>query len=267
MQLTWYGTASLLLQDEDITLAFDPFCGLPETLPYKEEFRRASYVFVTHGHFDHIYHIPALYENLPVQIFCTAAPEKSLRKREIPSEKICRIFAGWEGRIGSFRITAYQSRHCRFDLPLLYRTIFCARFWKHPAQLLKLVSANLRYREKREILFYEISCRGLRIQIMGSMNLDKDTEYPVGADILILPLQGRSDQDEYALQFVKRLMPKHIFLDHCDDTFPPFSNDIDTSGFIQNVRKYLGIPCEMLPKGRPVVLLQQKENGKSAGSL
>ena len=28
MQLTWYGTAALILKEDDTSIAFDPFCGL-----------------------------------------------------------------------------------------------------------------------------------------------------------------------------------------------------------------------------------------------
>lgn len=257
MQLTWYGTASLILQEGDTAIAFDPFCGLPvhaiahpaNPMPYEKDFRKIPYVFVTHGHLDHIYHIPQIYRDASVVVHCTSAPKRTLLKHGFPAGNIQEIAPGWCGKYGPFEITAYQSRHCVYDLPLLRHTIFCRRFWAHPVHLVRLLTTHILYREKGEILFYEIVCHGLRIQIMGSMNLDPDTEYPTGADMLILPLQGRSDQDIYALKLVKRLKPKSILLDHYDNTFPPLSDDIDTSGFICNVREQFGIPCQPLKKG------------------
>lgn len=261
MQLIWYGNASLILQDEDTAIAFDPFSGIPVSashdnnmvLPYTQEFRNVKNVFVTHGHFDHIYHIPKLYHNSEVRIYCTKTPYQTLCERwepaEDPREKLCMIAPGLKETIGSFHITAYQGRHCKFDKRLILKKLFSVRTWKYLPQLLRLGRLNACYPENGEILFYEVACKGKRIQIMGSMNLDSDTKYPTGADILILPLQGRSDQNEYALQFVDRLKPKQVMLDHYDDAFCPLTDEIDTSGFVQNVRECFGISCRPLKKG------------------
>jgi hypothetical protein len=93
------------------------------------------------------------------------------------------------------------------------------------------------YEENGEMLFYEIKAEGKRIQIMGSMGMDPETDYPEGADLLIMALQGRADQDDYAMQFVKKLKPKEIMLYHIDDSFPPMSSEVDTLGFEINAKK------------------------------
>lgn len=262
MEIRWYGTASLILREGDTSIAFDPFGGLPihsithpvSPLPYENDFLSAKHIFVTHGHLDHIYHIPRLYRHAPATVYCTRTPKKTLLGNGFPSEKIREIAPGWKGRCGPFAITAYQGRHCVFDLPLIRHTVISVRFWRHPVHLLRLLALHLRHRENGEILFYEITCRGQRIQVMGSMGLDSKTAYPTGADLLILPLQGRSDQDTYALKLVERLKPKAILLDHYDNTFPPLSDDVDTSGFIRNVRRKFKITCEPLRKEIPVSL-------------
>lgn len=261
MQLTWYGTASLLLQEKDMSIAFDPFDGLPihgprhgQPLPHEEDFRRASRIFVTHGHLDHIYHIPRIYGDTDATVYCTEAPKNTLVNHGFPSNRICRIAPGWKESFGPFQITAYQGRHCVFDFPLILRTASRANFWRHPAHLTRLAALDCLYPEKGEILFYEVTCGGTRVQIMGSMNLDSNTEYPTGADVLVLPLQGRSDQDTYALGIIERLQPKSVLLDHYDDSFPPLSDNIDTSGFVRNVWEHFRIRCCPLTKSCPVTI-------------
>ena len=263
MHIIWYGTASLLLQDENTTIAFDPFCKLPVNaftdkrgfLPYEQEFRQAFHIFVTHGHFDHIYHIPYIYENMSVDLYCTQAPSDTLSKSGFPANSIHLIKPGDCIKIGAFEISAYQSRHCRFDLPLIKQTVFNKNFWKNPIHTARLLSTHLHYPEKKEILFYEIKYNKKRIQILGSMNLAKKVKYPIGADILILPLQGRSDLDTFALDIVKRLKPKSILLDHYDNTFPPLTCDVDISGFMNNLQEQFNIPCSPLEECKKVTII------------
>ena len=263
MNLTWYGTAALVLEEGETKIAFDPFCGFPlhcfdryHPVPLEggKELAKIPYVFITHGHVDHIFHIPRLYKKRPVTVYGTRAPHETLRKLGFPDEHFREIGPGFSETIGPFRITAWQGRHCHFDPPLLVKTICCRRFWRHPIHLFHILRWNLYCPQKGEILFYEVEAGGYRLQIMGSMNLDANTEYPTGADMLILPLQGRSDQDQYALQFIERLKPKAVMLDHYDDSFPPFTGYIDVRGFQKNVRRKYHIFCKPLVKHRRISL-------------
>ena len=259
MTLTWMTTASLLLSDGDTVVAFDPFLPTAKRESDKEQERLQSYrdaaaVFVTHGHFDHILSLPSIYADRAVPVYATKTPCQTLKDAGYPPECLRVISSGDTQSIGRFTITAYQSRHCRFDLPLIVKTVFSRRFFSALPQAAALQNLRHRYPENGETLFYEVQNGDKRVQIMGSMNLSSDISYPTKADCLVLPLQGRSDQDNYALQFVDRLQPKRILIDHHDDSFPPLSDNVDTSGFIRNVTHRFSVPCEELQYGQVMEL-------------
>ena len=251
MQLLWTNTASIALKSGETILVFDPFLGLPAQPDAVERkrllgvYRRASAILVTHGHFDHILHIPLVTRRHPVLVYTTKTPAKTLEKAGLDPELICEIRPGSQIQIGSFEIEAYQGKHCRFDGKILRSTLFGERTRRMLPKMLRLIRYMFTYREHGEILMYELRCEGKRIQVLGSMNLDAKTEYPTDADLLILPLQGRSDQDTYALRIVEKLLPKWVLLDHYDDTFPPMTSPVDPGGFEENV-KGIDIPCERM---------------------
>ena len=260
MHLTWLGTAALLLTEGDVTAAVDPFPGLPLDEPIRREipdralFQRADHVLVTHGHFDHIQFIPVLYAGRSCPVYATATPCRTLEEHGLPRDRLRQLAPGDRFDLGPFHIETYQGRHCRFDLPLVARTLLSVRTLAHLGRMARLLRLNRTYEENGEILFYEITAGAVRLQIMGSLGLDEDTVYPTGADWLVLPFQGRSDLTEYAMPLAERLAPRGVLLDHYDDAFPPMSAAIDTAGFEDTVSRRLGIPCRALEKYETITL-------------
>lgn len=258
MKLQWYGTAALLVFDNETVLAFDPFFGirLGEKNPGRVSTRDVglavlvSDVFVTHGHFDHIIQIPAVFSGGKTMIHATATPCDTLKSHGIPERQLDVISPGWSSRFGKMKITAYQGRHCVFDTPLVIKT---ALRYLNPFRLshgLRLLRCNREFPENGEILFYELESEGKRLQIMGSMGLDPEEEYPTGADLLILPYQGRSDPVKYAASLVERLRPKAVLLDHYDDSFPPMTAQVRTAAFEQYLAEKQNIPCRAMERGK-----------------
>ncbi len=86
--------------------------------------------------------------------------------------------------------------------------------------LRKILRESGRYPEGQTLIFH-VEAEGKKILHMGSLNMDETENYPDDIDVLTVPFQGRSDLDEYSLQFVQRLKPKSVYLYHFDDSFPP----------------------------------------------
>ena len=185
---------------------------------------------------------------IPVFLICKDT-EQALRNHGVPTKQLDIITPGGYYTVGNFEITARQGRHCQFDALLVVRTVL--RYLK-PGNLrhgLRLLRCNKEYPENGEILFYELKSGGKRLQIMGSMGLDGDTEYPTGADLLILPYQGKSKPEQYAASLVERLRPKAVLLDHYDNSFPPMTSRIRTAQFEKLLREKYKIPCRAMERG------------------
>lgn len=258
MEITWYSAAALVMREGAAAIAFDPFFGMPvgcfadkNLVPIpRDDFSDVTDVFVTHGHVDHIYYLPELSGASDFRMHCTPAPRKTLLSRGVDRERIAAARAGVTDIAPPFAVTAYKSRHCEYDFPIIMKTIFRRGFFRHPIHLIRFTWEMHRFPENGEILMYEVLCEGKRIQVLGSLGLDESVDYPVGADVLILPFQGRSDLDKYALGIVRRLMPQRVLLDHCDDAFPPISDEINTENFIRTLSEQEHIPCDALAKGK-----------------
>lgn len=258
MRIKWYGTASLCFESAGRSLLIDPFGQLPigrkakaDSLNYFAScYGGCENILVTHGHADHIAHFGNFFKDKPVKIYTTETPSRTLVHHGIKKEQLCTISPGWQGSVAGMTVKAFQGRHCRFDLPQICRVLFSREMWSHIGSALYIISLVCAYPEHGESIFYEIEADSVRVQIMGSMNLDDRTDYPTGADVLILPLQGRSDQDTYALGFVERLRPKEVWLDHYDNAFPPLSGDVETGGFVRNTEEKFGIRCRPMIKGK-----------------
>jgi len=247
MKLKWYGTAAILLEHDGTKLLFDPFLFLRDEClkPPVEELSTIENILVTHGHLDHISDIPAILKrgDGTATVFCTAKPRETLISKGVDETRIRQITPGDCLGFRPFEVRVLKGKHIVFDKWLVIKTFFNPRVLANRDNLRYLLKENRICTEAGETVVYDIGVADKRILLLGSLNLDDNTEYPEGADLLILPFQGRSDISKYAMPFIERLQPKKILLDHFDDGFPPISSNVKTGPFIQLMRReYPGIP-------------------------
>jgi len=247
LRLKWYGTATILLEQNGIDLLFDPFLPLSDKVfqPPIDEFSATDGIFVTHCHFDHMSAIPVILKqsSKALKVYCTKKSHDTLVSKGVDSSRICCITSGDAIQLGPFEVRVLKSRHIVFSLGLIIRTIFNTRVLQYWDNFIEVITAKENRDYGTETVVFDISVLEKRVLLLGSLNLDSETEYVPGADLLILPFQGHSDLCGYAMPIVSRLKPAKIFLDHYDDTFPPFTSPIDTERFISLMYKeYPKIP-------------------------
>ena len=161
----------------------------------------------------------------------------------VDETRIRQIKPGDRLGFGPFEVRVLKGKHIVFDKGLVIKTLFNPRVVTKRNNLRYLLKENRSCVEAGETVAYDIGAAGKRVLLLGSLNLDDNTEYPKGADLLVLPFQGRSDLSKYAMPFIERLEPKKVLLDHFDDSFPPISSSVKTAPFVQLMRqKHPGVP-------------------------
>ncbi len=232
IKITWYGTASVRISVGKSQLMIDPFFPFSDSKIKVADnaFDNCTDILVSHGHFDHISSISKI-ARADTNIYCTKAPYKSLCRKGIKKENLHLIDVGSVFSVGDFRITAYKGKHIKLGVWNCLKLLLSRRVLQNHHGIFGKIKKIISFLEKNETLCYLISIGEKKIFILGSLALDEKTEYPKNADIAFFPYQGSDELFRIASGIYEKLKPKAVMLTHFDDTFPPFSSEIDTSEF------------------------------------
>ena len=238
MKITWYGTATIGIDDGKTRLLFDPFVRMNkriETTPV-EGFAGFDAVLVTHGHFDHIYSIPALAEvDKKVPIYCTKTPADTLVRKGVSAERVNIIAPDDVFNIGDYTIRVHKFRHIIFD-PIYILSVVpkCALMLP---KLLGQVKINRTMPEGGEIIAFEIEAHGKKIFLTGSFRDTPEMQYPTDIDVLVLANGGSVFVPEKTKDFIAKYHPKKIFVDHFDNAFPPLTRNVSVERLRKTITK------------------------------
>lgn len=258
MKITWFGTASLLIENGEDKILIDPFLPLKgaENHPSILDYRQADSILITHGHIDHLGSIPKILRDTDITVYCSPTPAATLEKKNVDCDMITIIRPGDVLRFGTITVTPLPGKHICFDAELIRHTLLNFRILRHLPNFIYLLLKNGSYTEKNETLAFQIKADGKTILVLGSLNLDENTEYPKHADMLVLPYQGATDPVPPALAVIEKIKPRTVLLDHFDDAFPPISDHIDTKPLKKALSQhYPDLPVVKPTAGKPVTLL------------
>ena len=238
MRVIWHGTASVEIVSEGGRLLFDPFVPIKGSeVPVKiGDFDGFTDIFITHGHLDHITDVPRIVEREPgCVVRCTRTPYATLRRKGVPERNLSLIDCGDEIEVNGFRVRAYHGKHA--VLPKIGAKRL-AYMLGSPARrnIPGLLRKHLACPERDETVFYTVGAEGKTVEVMGSLNLREEVDYPVGADLLVLPYNGWEDNLSPAVRAMERLKPKRAVLDHYDDSFPPLTMPLDLTPFLERYK-------------------------------
>ena len=258
LELTWLGTAGFEIRLGDQVILIDPYLSRnPRARPVQDlrpgDMRGAERIFISHGHFDHLLDVPRIAAALKATVFCDRVAARSLIREGFPEKRIVRVdYDGQTFEFPGFRARAGFSRHVKFDLPLILRTL--ARANVRLPGLRPLV----RNYPTGQVLSWRFDYRDRSILHFGSAGSSKQELERLAdqqPDVLLVPLQGHSAICEIALEYVRVLRPKTVIPHHHDDFYPPVSMMVDPDPFLKGLEREFPEVKAIVPRmNRGIVL-------------
>jgi len=241
--LRWLGTAGFELVSEDTSALIDPYLtrnhrATPKQDLGPEDFSHARAIFVTHGHFDHAFDVPALVAASGAAVYASHAVCASLAAKGVPRTSLHATAAGAGAELGPFRFTAVPACHVTFDFRLVLSTIpRCL------PRLATLAGLGPRRYPAGQVLGWLVEVEGKNLLHLGSACMAWVPDRRV--DVFMVPAQGRTDISEVAAELVRRVNPGKVVAHHHDDFYPPLSRSVDLAGFEGEIRSR-GVVADLL---------------------
>lgn len=238
MEIKWYGTASISVEDNGVKLLFDPFVRMNKKIKPEitlDDYKGADAIFATHGHFDHIFSIPDIEKTENTPVYGTKTPVETLKKAGVAPEKLNTIKPGDKIRIGHLTVTAFQAKHVTFDAKYVMQVIpLCVVLCP---KIFYLEYLNVKFPENKENLGFLVENGEKSVFIMGSFGTVPEENYPKNCDMFVLPFGGCTKIPELTAPFISYMKPKSVMITHYDNSFPPATKRVDAEGLMARIKK------------------------------
>ena len=240
MKLRWLGTAGFQVEAGDQVFLIDPYLSRnPQARPVQEvqpgDIADSGQIFITHGHFDHLYDVPNIMSHSAASVYCSQIAASTLLREGVDSGRIHAVKEdGYTFDLSSYQVQAFFSRHVKFDIPLVARTL-----WRIGTGYRRLSDMARGYPEG-QVLSWRFTINGYTMHHFGSggstpEELERLSAFPL--DLLLVPLQGHTNICDIAFEYVRMLKPRLVIPHHQDDFYPPISTAVDIAPFIKKVRE------------------------------
>jgi L-ascorbate metabolism protein UlaG (beta-lactamase superfamily) len=241
MKLQWLGTAGFQIEAGEHRFLIDPYLSRnakskPMQSMKPRDICGAGQIFISHGHFDHIFDVPAITAMDSSTVYCSKTAAATLAGKGVDSKRINVVTEdGYKADFGGYQAQAFFSRHAQFDIPLIARTL--RRIGSDAPRLLNMHRGY----PKGQVLSWRFIIDRFTIHHFGSAGspleeLERLASQP--PDLLLVPLQGHTRICDIACEYVRVLKPRMVIAHHHDDFYPPISTEVDIIAFHQKVRKH-----------------------------
>jgi L-ascorbate metabolism protein UlaG (beta-lactamase superfamily) len=240
MELTWFGTAGFRIKTDAYTILIDPYLSrnekaLPRQSLKPSDIQDVEMIFISHGHFDHIYDVATIAANTGAKVYCGKGIDDTLIRNGMERAQIHEVNSDGENFCNNgIQAQAFFSRHVQFDSWLIFKTLARINF-----RLFRYLPLIREYPEG-QVLSWRFNVEGKVIHHFGSAGSTADELMRLGSqstDILLVPMQGHSNIHKIAHEYVRALQPNIIIPNHQDDFFPPISTMVDPQPFVKLVKQ------------------------------
>jgi L-ascorbate metabolism protein UlaG (beta-lactamase superfamily) len=240
MELTWWGSAGFRVVTGDQVFLIDPYlsrnaAARPVQPLSPTDVTDGAQIFLSHGHFDHAYDVPAIASRTGAAVYCSSVAGETLVRQGVDPAQVHAVSAdGQAFDFGGYQAQAFFSQHVRFDRLLMARTL--ARIHVRIFRYLPL----LRDYPAGQVLSWRFAIEGQIVHDFGSggsspEELAQFARHPT--DVLLVPLQGHTRICDIALNYVRVLRPRLVIPHHQDDFYPPISEAVDIALLVEGVRR------------------------------
>ncbi len=253
IKLTWFGTASYILDLNGTRLLFDPFFyrnsqATPILKTKKEQIRNIEAVFISHGHFDHVTDAGWFAESLNVPVYCSEvakvnminwAEGKILEDESYPISnngknniKHCEYFDKIQVS-DNIEVELIKSEHIKFDFNTIASRLFSWKVWKQIGRISKYGKGF----PMGNVFGFCTRYNGRSIVAFGSLwhEYEDILKKYENCDVFIAPLAGNSKKNiaKKGGIMIDILKPKIVIPVHWDNFFPPISRTEDLGPFFK----------------------------------
>ena len=129
MKLKWLGTAGFLITSHDQNILIDPYVARnkkarPEQPLQPSDITDVNAIFISHGHFDHIFDVPAIASQHGTGVYCGSGICETLVQKGLKRDQIIEVSEDGETfDLEGIHAQAFLSQHIKFDLLLLIQSL------------------------------------------------------------------------------------------------------------------------------------------------
>jgi len=246
--LKWLGTAGWQISDGETVILIDPYISRlfgpqppgripftrtpedkrpeygwsdvakPDTATIDSHITNASFVLVTHTHYDHVFDVPYIALKTHAVAIGTESTANVLRAYGVPEEQLITVRGGEDYDFGTFSVKVIPSLHS----PLDHKHYFSSRT-APPGMKAPLTLAQMH--PEGGTLAYLIRFRGHQILAFGGMNYIEREIAGLRPDVVLVGAAGsRSEIYDYSGRLMRALnFPPLVLPTHWDNFTAPYS--------------------------------------------
>jgi L-ascorbate metabolism protein UlaG (beta-lactamase superfamily) len=271
VEVTWLGTAGMLLTDHETSLFIDPFVSryglvkvalgglLPPKLDDVESWvqrlqpKNVAAVLVSHSHYDHALDAPFFAEKTGALLVGCESAANIGRGAGLAEERLKIVAPGDVLQFGKFRVTFLESRHG----PALFGQV------PFPGRITRPLRPPAKASKYRLGTVFSILVEHPAGSLLhhGSAGFLPGILESVKAETVLLGLAGRERTEEYLTRVVDAVGARRVIPIHFDNFFSPLGEPmrflpfVKFDEFVETTRRTRPkLSLGTLPIGQPIVV-------------